>query len=184
MRIPASGGPAQSVMETQGWEFHACATRPGGPCVVAEQTPDRKQFVFTAFDPVKGRGQEVAKTDTEPLGYNLSPDGSRLAVITDNERGNQIRIFTLPSGAEHDLTVEGWSGLRSLGWLADGKGMTVSSVSAQGCTLLSVDLEGHAQPLWEQRASPWCYANASRDGRYLAISAAAVNSNIWMVEDF
>jgi len=117
-------------------------------------------------------------------GWNVSPDGSRLAVLTDAEHGNQIRIFSLPGGEVHDLTVEGWTGFTILNWLADGKAMILSSETSYGTTLLYVDLKGRAHPLWEQRASPWSFAVASRDGRFLAVSAVSISSNIWMLENF
>jgi hypothetical protein len=107
-----------------------------------------------------------------------------LAVVTGKEHENQIRIFSLPGGAAHDLTVRGWSGLQYLNWFADGKGMNVTSQSPHACTLLYVDLQGNAHPLWEQRASAYCFGVASRDGRYLAISGATLNSNVWMIENF
>ena len=183
MRAPASGGPTQLVMESRGYDFHSCSIRPGGPCVVAEQTADLKQFVFTVFDPIKGRGREVGRVGTLPVGWNISPDGSMLAVVTGKAHQNQIRIFSVPGGAAHDLTVQGWSNLQILNWLADGKSMTVSSQTPHACKLLHVDLQGNAHPLWEQRASV-CFAVASRDGRYLALSGSSSNSNVWMIENF
>jgi len=53
-----------------------------------------------------------------------------------------------------------------------------------GFPLVSVDLKGNAQPLCEHKASPWCYAAASRDGRYLAIWDPVLGSNIWIIENF
>jgi Tol biopolymer transport system component len=184
MRVRMSGGPPELVLEARGWFYHSCSTHPGGLCVVAERTPDGK-FVFTSFDPLKGRGPEVTTIDTIPLGWNLSPDGSRLAVVTGKgDPTNRIQIFSVPGGALRELTVPGWTGFGNLNWLADGKAMIISNEALHGSTLLYVDLEGHAHPVWQQRASVGPYAVASRDGRYLAISADAKNSNIWMLENF
>jgi hypothetical protein len=156
--------------------------------VVAERTPDRKELIFTTFDPLKGRGPKVATLETDThrdwYGWNLSPDGSRLAVLPGREPNNDLRIFSVPGGAARDLIVEGWRGFTAVNWLADGRGMIISAQSAQGTTLVCVDLEGNAHALMEQRASPGSYAVASRDGRHLAISADAINSNIWTMEDF
>jgi Tol biopolymer transport system component len=184
MRIPVSGGLPQPIMDVRGFNFFSCSTHRGGLCVVAEQTADLKQYVFTSFDPVKGRGREVARVDTAAQGWNVSPDGSMLAVVTGKERENQIRIFSVPGGAAHDLTVQGWSNVFYVNWLADGKSMTVESLTPKACTLLSVDLQGNAHPLWEHRASDVCFGVASRDGRYLAISASTISSNVWMIENF
>jgi len=188
MRVPVSGGPPQPILEARGYFVHSCSTHPGGPCVVAERTPDRKELIFTTFDPLKGRGPKVATLETDThrdwYGWNLSPDGSRLAVLPGREPNNDLRIFSVPGGAARDLIVEGWRGFTAVNWLADGRGMIISAQSAQGTTLVCVDLEGNAHALMEQRASPGSYAVASRDGRHLAISADAINSNIWMMEDF
>jgi eukaryotic-like serine/threonine-protein kinase len=187
MRVPVSGGVPQRVFDARGYFYHSCSTRLGDLCVVAERTPDWKQLVFTAFDPIKGRDREVARIDADLPGYfyvwNLSPDGSRVAVLTGKEHQSQIRIFSLPSKSAHDLTVHGWGGFYILNWLSDGTGMIISSKSPQGITLLYVDLKGNAHPLWEHRGSD-AYAFESRNGRYLAISASTSNSNLWMIENF
>jgi Tol biopolymer transport system component len=185
MRVPVSGGPSQLVMESRGYDSHSCSIGSEGFCVVKEVTPDLKEQVFTAFDPFKGRGREVWR-DTKPsgLGWNLSMDGSRLAIVTGEEREHQIRIVSLREGTAQDLTVKGWSGILWIDWAADGRAVLASAVSPRGVTLLRVDMKGNAQPLWESRSAFNAYGMASPDGRHLAIATESSTSNIWMLENF
>jgi hypothetical protein len=51
-------------------------------------------------------------------------------------------------------------------------------------TLLYVDLMGNAHALWQVKNFQATWAIPSRDGKYLAISAPTVDSNVRMVENF
>lgn len=82
MRVPIAGGSPQLVLTATIVDTHRCAKSPATLCAIAERTPDHKQLVFTAFDPEKGRGRELARCSVDPnAGYNrdLSPDGTRIA---------------------------------------------------------------------------------------------------------
>jgi eukaryotic-like serine/threonine-protein kinase len=187
-RVPVSGGPSELVLTAHGgWTDHRCARVPATLCVVGERTEDEKQLVFTAFDPVKGRGREVARIATDPaLRYNwdLSPDGSQLALAYPTGE-NRIRLLPLSVGAPRDLVVNGWYGFTSgPDWSPDGKGVYVGSSSPRGATLLYIDLEGHSSTVWEQKGSFQTTGVPSPDGRHLAIESYTVASNVWMLENF
>ena len=126
--------------------------------------------------------------DTDPgdseYGWDLSRDGSRLAVATGNERNHQIRIVSLRDKRGHDLTVKGWTGITWVSWTAEGRALLVSVQSPHGSTLVRVDMAGNGQPLWESRSGYNAYGISSPDGRYMAIGAGIQNSNLWMVENF
>jgi hypothetical protein len=79
--------------------------------------------------------------------------------------------------------VKGWAGFNSVDWAADGRSLFVSSQSPTNVTLLHVDLEGHATPLWDQRGS-LTYAIAAPNGRELAIAGMTSGSNVWIIENF
>jgi Tol biopolymer transport system component len=165
-------------------DFH-CALSPATLCVLGEQSPERKQLTFVSFDPVKGRGGELTKIETDPAGgytFALSPDGSRLAV--ENMGDSYIRILPLDGGATRDVQARGWGALESLDWAADGRGFFASSASPQGATLLHIDLDGHAQVLWMQKGGGRTWGVASPDGKRLAILGPTVESNAWMIENF
>ena len=185
-RVPVSGGPSQLVLTAQGYTGHGCARAPATLCLVQERTEDQKQLVFAAFDPLKGRGREVARIATSPrtfYGCALSPDGSQIAIIFPSGEGN-IRLLPLAGGESRDLVVKGWHGFRSGEWAADGKGLYVGSSSPRGATLLYVDLKSHASPVWEQKGSFQTWGIPSPDGRHLAIMGYTVDSNVWMIENF
>ena len=76
------------------------------------------------------------------------------------------------------------AGFNSVDWSADGKSLFVSSQSPTAATLLHVDMEGRATPLWNQRGSWRTFAIAAPNGRELAIMGQTSNSNVWMIENF
>jgi serine/threonine protein kinase/DNA-binding winged helix-turn-helix (wHTH) protein/Tol biopolymer transport system component len=156
-RVPASGGPPQFVLTAQYYTNHRCARAPATLCLVGEWTGDRKQVVLTGFDPVKGRGREVTRITMDPgtggWNWDLSPDGSQVAVLFPAEE-NRIRLLPLGGGTPRDLFVKGWSAFgNGPDWSADGKGFYVESHSPRGSTLLYIDLNGHASPVWEQKGN-------------------------------
>jgi Tol biopolymer transport system component len=186
-RVPVSGGASQFVLAAHGYAGHRCARAPATLCLLGEQSGDQEQLIFTAFDPVKGRGREMVRVATKPgFGYNwdLSPDGSQLA-ISFPAGENRIRMLALAGGAPRDLVVNGWYGFNSgPDWSPDGKGFYVSSLSPRGATLLYIDLNGHASALWEQKGGLRTWGVSSLDGRHLAMLGYTMDSNIWMLENF
>jgi len=188
MRIPASGGVPQLVLETRNFFGFSCARAPASLCVVLETSQDLKQLVITAFDPLKGRAKVLRTIELDSsYGYStgLSPDGSTIAISRDREPETHIRLLSLSGGADREITVKGWPNIKSLDWAPDGKGLYCGSVSAEGGTLLYVDLKGNVRVLWQYKgANDDIGGVPSPDGRYLAIQRGVVNSNVWMVEGF
>jgi hypothetical protein len=199
MRIPVSGGAPQSVMTAYVYDEHRCAKSPAKFCALAEQTSDRKQLVFTAFHPLKGRGRELSRFDIDPdpnaaYGWDLSPDGTRIAVFKHSD--GRIYILSFSGQQPREISVRGWNSIQSVDWAADGKGLFVSSSTPQGADLLHMDLHGNAHLIWQQKGNtasstqtgfggpsiPW--AVPSPDGRHLAIYGWSLSANIWMIENF
>ncbi len=184
MRIPINGGTSQEVLTAHLDGLPRCSRSPGTLCAIAERSADRKQLVFSSFD-AKGRGREVAKFDTEvttDYRWDLSPDGTRLAVVKSREA--QVHILSLTGRPRQDLTVKGWSILTTAAWASDGKSLFVSSFGDKGPVILHVDLQGNARLLWEQPGGIDTYAVPSPDGRHLALRAWTVEGNLWMMENF
>jgi Tol biopolymer transport system component len=155
-------------------------------CAIAERSADRKQLVFTAFDPVKGRGAVLAKANadaTTDYHWDLSPDGTRIAILKHRE--GRIQILSLHGETPQEITSKGWNILTSVGWAADGNSLFVSSLASRGSALLRVDLKGKVEIVWEETGSPCTYGVASPDGRHLAIQEWTVESNnLWQMENF
>jgi eukaryotic-like serine/threonine-protein kinase len=189
MRIPASGGVPQFVMETRNTLDFWCARAPASLCVIFETSQDRKQMMITAFDPLKGRGK-VLRTMEEDFSHTyseteLSPDGSTVSISRDRESEIHIRLLSLSGGSDREFTVKGWPNITGLDWSLDGKRLYCGSVSPQGSTLLYVDLKGNARVLWQYKGgSGVFFSHPSPDGRYLAVQGDVINSNVWMVEGF
>jgi Tol biopolymer transport system component len=185
MRVPITGGSPQLVLTANLEGGPRCAKSPATLCAIAERSPDRKQLVFEAFDPVNGRGRELAelKTDaTADYRWDLSSDGTRISLLKNKE--GRIQILSLNGGPPQEISVKGWNSLTSAVWATDGKGLFVSSRKGQWPVLLSVDLQGNARVLWEHAGSVETYGVPSPDGRHLAMQRWIVDGNMWMMENF
>jgi hypothetical protein len=176
-----------------------CARSPASLCAIGERTSDRKRLIFTAFDPIQGRGRKLAQFDTKPTtdaghAWDLSPDGTRIAIVQRSD--STIHLLSLGGRAPAEVVVKGWSSFQALDWTAEGKGVFVSSTTRKGSAVLRVDLEGNAHLLWEPKGSiqsdsspfiggllaPW--AVPSPDGRRLALCQWNFSANMWMMENF
>jgi len=185
MRVPITGGSPQLVLTSTTDGGPRCARFPATLCAIAERSADRKQLVFTALDPVKGRGHKLAefKTDeTAKYYWDLSPDGNRIAILKIRE--GRVHILSLNGRAQQEITMKGWNTLSSVHWTADGKGLFVSSFKERGAVLLHMDLQGNARLLWEHPGGLDTWGVPSPDGRHLAMRAWNVDSNMWVMENF
>ena len=204
MRVPIKGGPPQLVLTAAAATYDGvrCAKAPATLCLIAERTIDRKQLIFTTVDPLKGRREELGRSDIDPDAastylWDFSPDGTRVAILKYAE--GRIHILPLSRNVSQEIVVKGWSNLQSVDWAWDGKGLFVSSVTEPRSVLLNVDLKGQVHLLWEQKGSiaasggPFDQplggpsaptALPSPDGRHLALYCWSLDANIWMMENF
>ncbi len=170
MRVPITGGTPQLVLTATSEGGPRCAKSPATLCAIAERSADRKQLVFTAFDPTKGRGRGIAKSDTDAAadyGWDLSPDGTRIALLKN--RDARVQILSMNGRMPQEIAVKGWKILTSAVWTADGEGLIVSSYTPRGSTLVHIDMQGNTRLLWEQSGGFGTYAVPSPDGRHLAM---------------
>jgi len=72
----------------------------------------------------------------------------------------------------------------SFDWAADSKGVFVSTWGPGGTTLLHIDLNGNAQPVWHQPQPSQTWGIASPDGRRLAMPGVSADANVWMIDNF
>ena len=113
MRVPVNGGPSQTVLTVSLWGWWAaikCARLPASLCVFPVLTPDHKQFIFTALDPVKGATHELTRFDLDPrttddYSWDLSLDGTRIAV----QAPGRVHILSLRGQPPQEVAVKGWN---------------------------------------------------------------------------
>lgn len=194
MRIPMAGGAPEFMFSLHNGSSISCARLPSRLCVAAEDSPDRKTMIVTAFDPIKGRGAEVARFDLRPdanVGVTIdhsplcaiSPDGSWLAISRSSD--SPIEIHSLRGQATRIIRAKGVDKLYILRWAADEKGLFVSRKLFTGSELMHVDMQGRTQMLWRSHGgNAACYGTASPDGRRIAIYDWEQSNNIWMMENF
>ncbi len=189
MRVPLAGGHPEVVLRGN-LEGQGCARSPLTVCVFAERAPNRKQLVFSSFDPVNGRGKELARMEVDSIkdyDWDLSPDGSRIAIHKSTEA--PIQIISIAGQATKQLNATGWNSIENLHWAADGKGLYSASRTVDSSVLLYLDLQGNTRVVWEQNGtmgneSAGTSGIPSPDGRHLAMMGYALNANMWMLEDF
>jgi dipeptidyl aminopeptidase/acylaminoacyl peptidase len=129
MGLPISGGASDLICPSTAVRLVRCPRAVGSPCVLAERSADKKQLVFHALDPLRGKGQQLASVDIglaapfyEDFSWDVSPDGSRLVLTEPDKADSRVRVITLSDGREHDVVVKGWKELYLPSWSKDGKG--------------------------------------------------------------
>ena len=187
MRVRSREDAPEPVMEVPRFSNYACPRAPADVCFVGQDSEDGQKLTVSAFDPLTGKAHEVLTVGIHPgehFNWMPSPDGSRIVFMEFNTMEGRIRLFSLKGEPERDFVVKGWAGFNSVDWAADGRSLFVSSQSPTSVTLLHVDLEGHATPLWDQRGAWQTYAVPAPNGRELAIAGMTSGSNVWMIENF
>jgi len=121
---------------------------------------------------------------TEEPGWNLSPDGSQLALIL-SPRERKVTFMSVDNKSRHEVELSPWSP-GSLDWAADSKSVFVASQTANGApVILGVEPNGNHRVLLEgDSATQYWWVIPSPDGRYGALEAETGENNVWMVEDF
>jgi serine/threonine protein kinase len=193
MRVPVIGGSPEFVRTTSPLlNDLQCSPAPANLCVVLEQDNERRHFNITGFDPLTGKRKLLKTVDNDSpfIRYadGLSPDGMTFALAKSGEPETHIRLLSLTGGSDRQITAKDCANTTGLDWSSDGKGLYCGSLSSQGGTLSYVDLKGNSQVLWRQRGTAGSgdavWAVPSPDGRYLAIQAGTLTSNVWMLEGF
>jgi DNA-binding winged helix-turn-helix (wHTH) protein/Tol biopolymer transport system component len=187
MRISLSGGQPQPLFTAAAGSLLSCARSPADLCVIAEPSEKGDELVISPIDQQKGRGHELFRfpldTTTGTWCYDISPDGTRLAV-TPTAAGS-IYILSLKGKILQQIHVRGSNNLESFNWTADGNGLYVTAHTANGREILHVDLSGNARLLWENTGgSGETLATPSPDGHYLSFNGWTMSGNMWVMENF
>ncbi len=190
-RVGITGGVPQLLFRSEEFVQYWCTNKAANLCVFGESPAGKNELVVTSFDPVRGKGKEVTRIPLEPgssavLGHNytwqLSPDGSRIAIA--KRHSDRISLVPLDGSRKKAITIKGHSDVEDLSWANDSRSMFVSSLEPGGATLLHVDFEGNAVPLWQQPQTTWTWGFTSPDGRHLAMLGESSEANVWMIGNF
>jgi Tol biopolymer transport system component len=115
--------------------------------------------------------------------WDISPDGSQVAIPNHDPRNATIRLLPLDARAgtsEKIVTIKTLKNLSGVVWAADGRGWYVAVSDANRGVLFYVDLEGRVLTnLMESMAAT--YAVPSPDGRHVAFMDWTVSANVWQV---
>ena len=189
VRVPVEGGRPQLILKSREMgASYSCARPPSKRCVLSEMSEDHKQMVVSEFDPVRGKGDELARFEFDPQFdptvthaiWGLSPNGARFAI----SRGpaGPIQIYAFTDHSTRLIHPKGSVQMANLTWSADGKAFYFSNRTKDGMELLHMDMEGNTTSLWKNNGVTFC--GPSPDGRYLAILDLKSTSSIWMMENF
>jgi Tol biopolymer transport system component len=187
MRSPISGGAPEQVLElkTDPSVSVDCPFNPGGSCLISRW--EQGQLVFYSLDPVQGQGKQVGATkmaQPSDLNWSVSADGSRIAIYSNDQLKDQMRIVDLAKGTEHSFQLpQGWS-IWSFSWAPDGKALFAAAQSAN-YMIVRIELDGKTRVLLDEGREHWLVEPiASPDGRHLAFRQQTWETNVWLLENF
>ena len=184
-RVPISGGAPEPVLDASRGAEARCASA-HATCVLSELDKLNSELVFTGFDPLGGRKSELLRlaVDAEATtAWDLSPDGSTIAIVGIDQPKDRIRLVELDSGSAHSIPLGQNERLSGISWSADGRGWFATSSSLHGATIFYVSAKGGVSKLWTTSTN-LTVPLASPDGRNLAFATSTYNSNAWLIENF
>jgi eukaryotic-like serine/threonine-protein kinase len=185
MRVPVHGGAPEQIFSARAYNGLRCTDVVANFCAFAEQSADGRELVFSAFDPVKGRGRELVRIPCNPsrlYNWALSPDGKYISAAQE-EQGT-IYLRRTDGQVLPDFTVKDWPGPDNMDFAADSKALLMNAAPNGLKTLLYVDFTGRAHQLWQPQSPRVGWAVPTRDAKRLAIEGETINSNIWSLKDF
>jgi hypothetical protein len=184
MRFPIQGGPSVKVMPVQVGADFQVTLPPSALCVVSEL--QGSETVFFSFDPVRGRGPEIARLEAvASTSWCLAPDGSALAVLDVRSPQPRIVVVSLSGAPRHDVALNfaGAKGIQHLAWDRSGLGWLAVVYWGKSWNLLHIDGNGDAVELLPPQV--WMYSSAmSPDGRRVVFTSNTVEANAWLLEHF
>jgi Tol biopolymer transport system component len=184
LRVPVTGGPSHLVVQLQNLNNFQCSRSPAKVCLLSQLDPQR--FVLSRFDPLVGSLEKIKEFGPATgWSWSLSPDGHWIAVSKNEVEDHSIQLISVTDGSSREISVKDWNKFTSVDWAADSKGLFITSnPTGRSSVLLYVDLMGNAHKLWEVRSPVPNWAIPSRDGKYIAMPAPTIQSNVWTMENF
>jgi len=192
MRSPASGGFGQLILETAPGELnadiHCSAALRSTPCIIGRT--DKNDLVFYELDPLKGQGKELGRTTIGVAGnwmsWDFSADGIQIVVAGAVGLGANVRIYNLKDHKQRDLRPPSNLRFSSVCWSSDGRAVYVAGQRGSSeFFLMWMDLDGNSKIIATKGPDPY-FTNPlpSPDGRFLAYTQEANESNVMLLENF
>ena len=190
-RVAITGGIPQLLFPVKGLTQSWCTNRAANFCVLGRPDPPKNELVISSFDPLIAKRKDLMRIALEPgtdagvgmdYAWQISPDGSWIGIA--KRHGNTIRLVPLGKDQARTININGYSDLTDLNWAVNSRSLFVSSVGPGGATLLHVDLDGNAQPIWRQPQTTSFWGFSSPDARHLAISGESRETSVWMISNF
>jgi Tol biopolymer transport system component len=201
MRMPASGGSPELILETTGSPGSAqtsnrvllpttvgqpafrCPSQTGSNCVLSESEPN--EVAFQSFSPTPGaKKSELFRIHVKApnaVAWDLSQDGSRIVYCERDVHSASIHVRELGKSTTRDILLPGWVELGSIAWSADGESLFVTNFAPAGSSLLHVTLDGRRRVLYTA-AKEMEAPKPSPNGRFLAFGEVVSASNVWLIE--
>jgi len=180
MRMPLSGGRTEFLLA--GRFSYRCASQ-ADVCVLSEIS--NNQQIFSALNPLAGRGRTLAQTDPgwNEDAWSLSSDGRKISLRGSNL--TQIQILDVQSGEKSVVELKGWSNVLWTSWSTGSQRVYVSGVFGVGTRVALVSLEGKETTLLDTGSAQWPTAlYPSPDGRYLGYGLRVYEGNVVLLENY
>jgi Tol biopolymer transport system component len=187
MSTPEHGGARSTLM--MGRYDYRCGSSPSSPCVVSE-LKDR-QLMLSHLDPGKGKGEEITNIpgyQSNQAVWDLSADGSRLAIVDPIEGKGEIRILNVADRRITILPVRNWKWefLSQISWAVDGRSWFALAQSHSEFALLAIDANGNRRVLYDIPAGAGWISSIvpSPDGKRLALTKRMYIHDVMLLENF
>jgi serine/threonine protein kinase/DNA-binding winged helix-turn-helix (wHTH) protein len=195
MRLPVGGGVAEPIANAGRAATLVCSKVKGGGCVIEERTPDQKEVVFTALNPLSGRGREIARIAAGSLPneqlcglddvcypWALSPDGEAIAV--HGHRSNHFELISAKTGQRSSFNSHGWLLMDWISWNPGKDALFASALHGQDFFVLRFGLNGESRVVLRETGDRGLLPSLSPDARLLALTQWRASNNVWMIDNF
>jgi eukaryotic-like serine/threonine-protein kinase len=183
-RVPVSGGTPSEILRGELLEVD-CPSVPTASCVMSETSDLKDEVVFSRFDVLGGRRDEIVRVPANaafsPLSaeWRLSPDGSQIAFYVGTR---SVHILSFSPTEVREVHVEYPGGVNSLAWDPQGHSFYSFNPSTSGWALLRTTLSGKSTVLHEFKDSLSASGSVSPDGRFIAMRIWNRRSNVWIID--
>jgi hypothetical protein len=183
MRIPLSGGSAETVLEAPIDDAVAfrCPSSASAKCVLSR--PESRSLDFYQLDPMLGLGKKLGEVNSRYALWALSHDGSRIAV-TSGSFPFQMLVRNLAESTQSFLPFSPQWDVRDLAWAAEDRILFGDAIRGPKEFIVKIDLHGNMQAILDAGQEVLGWPHSFPDGRHLSFTQIMWESNAWLLENF